>query len=151
MQALNSRARLFPTSYGVVDADLLFATGVSSYWDRARHPRDDRNGRRSHDEFTAFSVQATGILNRERFETFLRTLPSNVYRAKGIVKFFDEGWSSIFNVTGGRSRVDWLAPADGNVFPCRGIMIGKELLPIQSRITREFEGCFELQGECAAK
>ena len=146
LKKLNPRALLIPTTYGEVKQEILFAISTAGYWQRPVSTAQD-NGQGAHldrDRITSFSFQREGLMNRERFEKFLEKLPAEVYRAKGIVKFSGEGWSSVFNYTCGRSRIDWLSPEDGQSFNNRAVVIGKNLRAMQERILRDLEKCVEL-------
>jgi G3E family GTPase len=145
LRRMNERALQIPTVYGRVQADLLFATGAASYWRRSIEPRMTV-GPRAHleqDEISAFSFRKNGLMVRERFETLLLELPTDIYRAKGIVKFVGDGWNSVFNYTLGRWRVDWLAPAPGEHFDCRGVFIGRHLAAHRENVLRRIEDCLE--------
>jgi G3E family GTPase len=145
LRRLNPRAIFFPTTYGQVQDEILFATSAATYWRRPVHSEGNDN-RRLHlnqDSLTSFSFQREGVMVRHPFEAFLSKLPPEIYRAKGIVKFSGEGWSSIFNYTCGRSQLDWLSPAEGNSFHNRAVVIGKNLAPMRDGILRELEKCFE--------
>jgi hypothetical protein len=39
--------------------------------------------------------------------------------------------------------VDWLAPAEGELFDNRGVVIGKNLPAVQAGLLRELEKCIE--------
>ena len=142
---LNPRALLIPSTYGEVKEEILFATGTAGYWRQASDPGNGGSEplHLDRDRITSFSFRREGLMHRARFEACLARLPPQVYRAKGIVKFKGEGWSSLFNYTCGRSRVDWLAPAEGDRFDNRGVVIGKNLPAVQARILEEMEECIE--------
>ena len=122
LRKLNDRALLLTSSYGQVREDILFTNSV------ARHLRLSVQGtEHAHHEkhlevngITAFSFQWEGVLSRDRFEQLLDELPAQVYRAKGIVRFSGKGWSSLFNYTCSRWRVEWFAPVAGTAFNNRG-------------------------------
>jgi len=82
-------------------------------------------------------------MNRKRFERFLKKLPEYIYRAKGIVKFSEDSWSSLFNYTCGRIQMDWLARADGETFQNRAVVIGKNLQAMESQIVYGLKKCLE--------
>lgn len=142
---LNPRALLIPSTYGEVKEEILFATSTAGFWRRAS---DHLNGgseppHLDRDRITSFSFRREGLLDRTRFEACLARLPSQVYRAKGIVKFKGEGWSSVFNYTCGRSRVDWLAPAKEDDFDNRGVVIGKGLASVREKVMKDLNQCME--------
>ncbi len=155
LRKLNPRAMLIPAAYGEVSEEILFATGVTGYWKRASSAKTDheegRHGPLDHDHLekdriTSFSFRREGMLDRASFERLLRRLPDRIYRAKGIVHFTGEGWSSLFNYTCGRARIDWLAPASEEIFLNRGVFIGKDLDRMAEKILREIEQCLNKGG-----
>src|SRR5574341_399551 len=142
---LNPRALVIPSEHGVVGEEILFATSTAGYWRQAAG-RVNGSSEPLHldqDRITSFSFQREGLMNRARFEACLVRLPTQVYRAKGIVKFSGEGWSSVFNYTCGRSRVDWLAPEEGASFDNRGVVIGKGLAARREQILKALDLCLE--------
>jgi G3E family GTPase len=61
-----------------------------------------------HSGFTAVSLVSHRIHDRERLEDLLETLPTAVYRAKGVVAT-ETGWIG-FHVVGGRVQIEPIAP-----------------------------------------
>jgi G3E family GTPase len=143
LRRLNPRAPIFPALYGEVKEEILFATSVRRFWKGSREPARATEDHLREDQLTSFSFKKEGVMNRRKFERFLKRLPEKVYRAKGIVKFNEEGWSSLFNYTCGRSRIDWLSPAEGERFANRAVVIGKDLGALKERILRDLEKCME--------
>ncbi|MGH8659078.1 MAG: CobW family GTP-binding protein [Gammaproteobacteria bacterium] len=142
LNKLNDRALLVTSYYGQVAEDILFTSSVVRHLRRSAQ-KIEHDGHEKHLEgggITAFSFQREGVLSRDRFEQVLEKLPAQVYRAKGIVKFSGEGWSSVFNYTCGRWRVEWLAPVAGTAFNNRAVVIGKDLAKVQERILQKLEG-----------
>jgi len=142
VRKLNHRALLLPTTYGQVDAGLLFATGAGASW-RGPMAAGGNGSRHPGDGIGSFSFRHPGLMVRSRFEEFLQRLPREVYRAKGVVKFAGEGWYSVFNYTCGRSRIDWLAPAEGDRFDNRAVFLGRDLLKRREDLLRRLEECVE--------
>ncbi len=145
LRKLNPRAVLFPTSYGHVDQDVLFATGTASIRvkrevaeDRPAHP-----ARAGEAPIESFSFRQPGNMDRYRFEAFLKSLPSRIYRAKGIVRFSGESSSSLFNYTCGRWDIEWLMPAGDKSFIQQGVFIGTNLVEIRDDILSRLRGCFK--------
>jgi len=142
LRRLNDRALLVTSHYGRVAEDILFTTSVVRHLRRSAQ-KIEHAGHEKHldaDGINAFSFQREGVLSRDRFEQVLENLPAQVYRAKGIVKFSGEGWSSVFNYTCGRWRVEWLAPVGQSAFSNRAVVIGKDLAKVRERILQKLEG-----------
>jgi G3E family GTPase len=144
LRDLNGRALFLHTTYGAVKEEILFANSPAGYWRKPVHSEKDSHGLHlDEDRITSFSFREEGVLNRQRFEDFLTMLPSDVYRAKGIVKFSGEGWSSLFNYTCGRWHVDWFAPVAGDNFAIRAVFIGKNLSPVRQQILSNLQESLE--------
>lgn len=133
---------MITSRYGQVAEDILFTNSVVRHLRRSAQ-KIEHAGHKNHLEaggIDAFSFQREGVLSRDRFERVLEKLPAQVYRAKGIVKFSGEDWSSVFNYTCGRWRVEWLAPVQQTAFSNRAVVIGKDLAKVQERILQKLEG-----------
>jgi cobalamin biosynthesis protein CobW len=166
VRRLNRRALMLETTYGALDADVLFATSAGSHrerLDRARAAaacRDASCGDPGHehaggtpspsartsdhlatDAIAAFSFESHVPFDRPRFEKMLRKLPASVYRAKGMVQFAGESWPSLFNFTCGRYDFDWCPLPSGDAFRSQGVFIGKEIRRSQDDILRQLERC----------
>jgi len=127
----NRRALMVPTTYGQAPHDLLFGTSASVYRERLRaqaNELDDEAESLHSDHLTddgieAFIYEGKQLLDRERFEQFLKRLPPTIYRAKGIVRFDDGPFASLFNFTCGRCDFDWYRIPDGATFINQGVFI----------------------------
>lgn len=156
----NSRALMLETTYGALDAEVLFATSASAHRERLDHakahagecpdphcPDHARGGNgngASHlaaDAISAFSFESRTPLDRNRFEKLLRRLPPSVYRAKGMIHFEGEGWPSLFNYTCGRYDFDWCPLPLGDGFRSQGVFIGKQIEREQRGILGRLERC----------
>ena len=104
---MNPRALQIESVRGAIDADVLFATDVAGHRDRARDPRATSE-HLAHDAFGSFIYRSGVALDQRRFEQVLEGLPSDVIRAKGIVRLVDRDWHCLFNVTCGRTEIGWL-------------------------------------------
>src|SRR5262249_32191839 len=78
----NPRAERFRTVRGAIESDVLFATGVAAFRERARRPAGDHLHA---DGFTSFVYRSERPLEQKAFERLLGRLPGGVVRAKGIV------------------------------------------------------------------
>ncbi len=101
---LNPRAERFRTVRGAIDSELLFATGVATYRERARtappdHLRADGIG--------SFVYRTPHPLDQERFARVLDRLPRSVLRAKGVVRLAGRDWQGLFNFTVRRHELAW--------------------------------------------
>ncbi len=117
----NPRAERFRTVRGAIDSELLFATGVATYRDRARatsaHLHTDGIG--------SFLFRTVHPLDQERFGRVLDRLPRSVLRAKGIVRFAGRDWQGLFNFTCGRHEVAWVKLP--NVAESQAVFIGRDI------------------------
>jgi cobalamin biosynthesis protein CobW len=121
---LNGRAERLRTVRGAVDSDVLFATGVAVWRERARSTSSHL-----HDDGIASFVYRTARPFRQRaFEKMLDGLPADVLRAKGIVRFAGRDWHCLFNFTCGRQELTWMK-LDGPAAPpdSQAVFIGRAL------------------------
>jgi G3E family GTPase len=144
----NKRAHLIRTSYGAAPHDILFGTAAAIHRERLKaqqeahpQPATAHTDHLSDDGITAFAYQGRGLMDRERFEKFLKRLPASVYRAKGIVRFEDSNFASLFNFTCGRYDFQWYRIPDGATFTNQGIFIGKEINAIQGELLKQLAEC----------
>jgi G3E family GTPase len=161
VRKLNRRALVLETTYGALDAEVLFATSASSHRERLDREREHAaacsdpgcghtghahgNGRGAthlaDDQIAAFSFESRTALDRDRFEKLLRKLPSSVYRAKGMIHFEGEGWPALFNYTCGRYDFDWCPLPLGDGFRSQGVFIGKQIDRERQGILGKLEKC----------
>jgi cobalamin biosynthesis protein CobW len=120
---LNDRALQLRSVRGALDSDLLFATGVASFRERAVAPHSDHLHQ---DAFSSFVYETQARLDQPAFERLLERLPSDVIRAKGIVRFVGRDWHGVFNVTCGRAELSWLKLPDGPT-TTQAVFIGRHL------------------------
>jgi G3E family GTPase len=146
LRRLNHRALLLEATFGQVQTDLLFSTGVGAY--RAQLHAADRldgapAGDRAHgqDGIQAFSYKTRAAVDLSAFERFLTRLPANVYRAKGLLQLTRGAFPQVFNFTCGRFDFQPLAPALAGRFPTQGVFIGKDIHTYRDEIIRRFQGC----------
>src|SRR5262245_4837726 len=85
---LNARAERLRSVRGAVDADVLFATGVAAFRERARAA----SGHLHTDGIESFVYRSRRALDQAAFERLLGRLPSDVLRAKGIVRLAGRDW-----------------------------------------------------------
>jgi len=111
LRRLNGRALQLRAAHGVVDADILFATGVAAYRERGGPHTSDHLAR---DAYGSCSYRSRHALDQARFERALATLPADVIRAKGLVRLHGREWHCLFNVTCGRVETSWLKLPGGS-------------------------------------
>ena len=146
LRRLNRRALLLEASYGQVPTDLLFSTGVSAYRARLQpgggaesaHTAQHAHGQ---DAFQAFSYETYTQVDLYAFERFLQKLPSNVYRAKGLLQLTRGAFPHVFNYTCGRFDFQPLAPALARQFPTQAVFIGKDIHAYKHEIISRFQTC----------
>jgi G3E family GTPase len=141
IQRCNPRALLTSSAFGQVHTDLLFATSVQ----RFRRPADSTLAPAAahlhEDGIEAFTYTSHIPIQRQRFERFLQRLPRDVYRAKGIVHFDQEAWSSLFNYTCGRYDIEWFRRRTDLAMPNQAVFIGKHLSRQQPRLMAQISAC----------
>ncbi|MGH8066301.1 MAG: CobW family GTP-binding protein [Candidatus Entotheonellia bacterium] len=156
LRRLNRRALLLEASYGQVQTDLLFSTGVSAY--RAQlQAASQANGahaaRHTHgqDAIQAFSYETRVPVDLYAFERFLKKLPSNVYRAKGLLQLTRGAFPHVFNFTCGRFDFQPLAPELAGQFPTQGVFIGKDIYAYKDEIISRFRACERADDEAGER
>ena len=134
---LNPRAERFRTVRGAIDSDVLFATGVATYRERARvessHLHQDGIG--------SFLYRTPRALRQDAFEKLLRRLPTDVLRAKGFVRFAGRDWHCLFNFTCGRYELTWLKLDEAAAGETQAVFIGRHLERHRRRIESDLAAC----------
>jgi cobalamin biosynthesis protein CobW len=133
---LNSRAERFRTVRGAIDSDVLFATGVAAYRERARATSDHLHA----DGIASFIHRARRPLRQDAFERLLARLPADILRAKGLVRFAGRDWHCLFNFTCGRHELTWMK-LDGVGDETQAVFIGRNLDRHRDRITADLAAC----------
>jgi cobalamin biosynthesis protein CobW len=146
LRRLNRRALLLEATYGQVQTDLLFSTGVSAYRAQLQAAGNTAAAHAAHhahgqDTIQAFSYETRIPVDLYAFERFLQKLPSNVYRAKGLLQLTRGAFPHVFNFTCGRFDFHPLSPELGRQFPTQGVFIGKDIHACQAEIIRRFRAC----------
>jgi len=154
LRRLNRRALLLQATYGQVETDLLFSTGVSTYRARLSTPGDPAGSSASshahgQDTIQVFSYESPWPVDLEAFERFLRRLPSSVYRAKGLLQVTGGAFPHVFNFTCGRFDFHPLSPDLGRQFPTQAVFIGQGILAVRDRIVSKFHTCERPDGTAA--
>jgi G3E family GTPase len=125
---LNGRAERLRSVRGAIDGDVLFATGVATFRERARSASAHLHA----DGIESFVYRSRRALDQAAFERLLGRLPSDVLRAKGIVRFVGRDWRCLFNFTCGRHELTWVRMDD--VPESQAVFIGRDLARHRPRI-----------------
>jgi G3E family GTPase len=141
---MNPRAERFRTVRGAIDSDLLFATGVATYRERARDGSRTVSGHLHDDGISSFLYRTPHPLDQERFARVLDRLPRSVLRAKGVVRFAGRDWQGLFNYTCGRHELAWVKLP--NVEETQAVFIGRDLDRQGAQIRAALAAC-ERPGE----
>ena len=128
LDRLNSRAERLRSERGMVDADVLFATGVATFRERAR----TGSGHLHNDRIESFVYRSRRALDQKAFEKLLGRLPSDILRAKGIVRLAGRDWRCLFNFTCGRHELTWVRMDE--VAESQAVFIGRDLARHRPRI-----------------
>jgi cobalamin biosynthesis protein CobW len=146
LRRLNRRALLLEATYGQVQTDLLFSTGVSAYRARLQAAAQAGPAHAAHhahgqDAIQVFSYETRAPVDLYAFERFLQRLPSTMYRAKGLLQLTRGAFPHVFNFTCGRFDFQPLAPELGRQFPTQAVFIGKDIHVYRDEIISRFRGC----------
>ena len=133
---LNPRAERFRSVRGALDSEVLFATGVAAYRQRAQHPTNHLAA----DGIGSFVYHSARPLRQEALERVLGRLPRAVLRAKGIVRFAGRDWRALFNFTCGRHEITWIRLDEAGT-ESQAVFIGRDLDRHRARIERELVAC----------
>ncbi len=133
---LNPRAERMKTVRGALDSDVLFATGVAAFRERARAGSDHLHA----DAIGSFVYRSRLPLRQAMFERLLRRLPADILRAKGVVRFADRDWHCLFNFTCGRHELTWVK-LEGGMEESQAVFIGRDLRRHQGRIEAALAAC----------
>jgi G3E family GTPase len=104
VEAIVPRARLWETSFGVVPLELIFDDQLSRALDGVREGRPDQHNH--HGLFRTWTYRSDEAWSFNALQRAVDGLPSDIYRAKGIVRLdLETGDYGIFQLAGRRS---WL-------------------------------------------
>lgn len=125
----NPKAVIVITEHCNVPLNLLFGIGAG----KKAIPRKTRHEK----GIEHFSFTTENILDKKKFESFLQTLPKEMYRAKGFVRF-KEG-TFLFNFVAGRSSLE--------KFPSKRtelVFLGAHAEKHKNSIIRKLKSCSSL-------
>lgn len=146
LRRLNGRALVLTATHGQVETDLLFGTSVGAYRARAVSSRRPDAGagpghQHGRDEIQAVSYETASPVDLDAFGRFLRKLPADVYRAKGLLRLTGGSFPHLFNFTCGWFDFQPLAPDLGARFPTQAIFIGKDVAGWRDEVVDRFRAC----------
>ena len=102
IRQINPRTEIVLTERGAMDYDrILTKEGELT------RPAEHTHEASVHDHFHTMTHLCETPLVRERFESLLRSLPSNIWRAKGFVRFTDSDEQWMFQYVAGEFDMEW--------------------------------------------
>jgi len=119
IKQINPRAHLFKTKYCEIDIDLLFSLEVE-HRERKLHKKEE------HTRMESFILDVDRKIPKAQLESFLNSIPKEVYRLKGFVNL--DGKSNLVNYVAGR----WdLEEKEGEK---KLVFIGEEISKIKNKL-----------------
>lgn len=131
----NPRAEQVRAVRGAVGSEILFATGVAHYRERARAGSMHRDV----DGYECFAIRSGAAHDLAGLQQFLTTLPADVVRAKGFMRIAGRDPVCLFNVTCGRVEWSWFNLA--TVGESQAVFIGRGVLAHRDSIENALAGC----------
>jgi G3E family GTPase len=132
LREINPTAAIVRTERCRIDPELLFGIGR----ERKAIPPEHKH----QPEFESFTFTSDKDFSRDCFERFADSLPANVHRAKGFVRFSDG--AQLFNFVAGRWDLEPFESAETAL-----VFIGKEIAAQKSAILRGLEECAQQRGQ----
>jgi G3E family GTPase len=126
LREINPTAAIVRTERCRIDPELLFGIGREKKVARPEH--------RHQPEFESFTFSSDNIFSRDCFEHFADSLPANVIRAKGFIRFPDG--AQLFNFVAGRWELETFE-TDGTQL----VFIGKNIAAEKKSVLRELDQC----------
>ena len=126
LRELNRTATIVRTERCWIDPDLLFGIGHEKKVAPPQHKHQP--------EFESFTFTSEKDFSRNCFEGFVDSLPANVHRAKGFVRFSDG--AQLFNFVSGRWDLEPFESAETQL-----IFIGKEIATQKSAVIEALKRC----------
>jgi len=128
LREINPSAAITPTDRCRIDAELLFGISQSRKKEVAP-PRHEHQP-----EFESFTFSSDKTFSRNCFERFANTLPANLIRAKGFIRFLDGG--QLFNFVAGRWELE---PFEADRTEL--VFIGKDVRRQESDVLNALDEC----------
>jgi Putative GTPases (G3E family) len=126
LRKINPTAAIVRTERCQIDPELLFGIGRKRKVIPPEHEHQP--------EFESFTFTSDKSFSRDCFERFADSLPANVYRTKGFVRFEDS--SQLFNFVAGRWDLEPFESAETAL-----VFIGKGVLAEKKAITESLNKC----------
>ena len=126
LRKINPTAAIVRTERCQIDPELLFGIGRKRKVIQPDHEHQP--------EFESFTFTSDKSFSRDCFERFAESLPANVYRAKGFIRFEDS--SQLFNFVAGRWDLEPFESAETAL-----VFIGKGVLAEKNAITESLNKC----------
>ena len=142
------KARLLESSHGRVDWRLLMDLDVGRPSEQLKlqpptDSHDDHDHQHLHDQFNSFSFDTDSPLDPVKFETWAANLPTNVFRAKGIIYFGAKGAGQkfIFQAVGQRYSLKLDEWQMGQQATSKMVVIGQEL--VETALNKQFKALID--------
>ncbi len=129
LREINPTAAIVRTERCRINPELLFGIGQEKKIARPEHQHQL--------EFESFTFSSDKIFSRDCFEAFADSLPANVLRAKGFIRFPDG--AQLFNFVAGRWDLEPFETSETEL-----VFIGRKITALKSAIVPALN-------ECAAK
>jgi G3E family GTPase len=141
VRKINPRAPRLRTTHAQVDLHLLLDAGAfrietlladQSPWHQVNQSERSEDGEHTHLEaegYSALAYRCTAPLDRWAFDALLRSLPDNIFRAKGFLWLANDPEERYrFDVTGSVREIEWVGPwLEGQQPENRMVFIGRGL------------------------
>jgi len=126
LRELNPTATIVPTERCRIDPELLFGIGRERKVTPPEHKHQP--------EFESFTFTSDKDFSRDCFERLADSLPANLHRAKGFVRFSDG--VQLFNFVAGRWDLERFESAETQL-----VFIGKEIATQKSAVIEALKRC----------
>lgn len=125
LRKINNRAAVLRTSFCDIDVESVLGISEGRY---IRHT-DHGEG-----HFDSFWFKSKGLFSSEKFNEFVKNIPSEIYRAKGFVRLEDGGY--LFNYVCGRWDMEPFENKETEL-----VFIGRAPLSSREYILANLKGC----------
>jgi len=127
VELIAERSRIWETSYGMVPPELIFADQVSDAFSHMQN-EDAQHHERHDDTFATWIYRSEDEWSFGALHRAVEKLPTEIYRAKGIVRLdIETDDYGIFQLTGKRSwlKLKEIEPDDSDEITTELVLIGK--------------------------
>ncbi|MBP7842802.1 GTP-binding protein [Candidatus Woesebacteria bacterium] len=101
VRELNTHSPIVEAPHGIVNPNVIFGLNTNELEKLLSEKHETHTDHIHEDEIQAFTLQLSHTTTLEKLESFLKTLPKNIFRAKGFVTVADQVF--IFNTVGSRT------------------------------------------------